>query len=361
MKVKVAVGISGGVDSMVCAQMLIDEGYDVIGMTMYLFDEEKDGQLKPPAFLQDAKKVCDTLGIEHHIVDLRELFVKKVINPFVKAYLKGQTPNPCAMCNPTIKYGAFLEAAMALGAEYLATGHYASIVYDEEIDKYRIYQGKDPRKDQSFLLHSLSQWQLSKLVLPLGNMVKKATVREMAVKIRKDIAEKKDSTDICFIPEGKYYDFIKKKVPGKVKPGNFVTTSGEVLGRHSGIVNYTIGQRRGLIPTLNKPMYVIKIKPETNEVFLGENRETYSVGFKAEDFNFTRYKEIPLEVPMKVKVCQWGYLLSCKIVKRQQSYFVVFDQAERAVAIGQAAVFYEGEEVVGGCRIASEIKESLCR
>lgn len=355
MKERIAVGISGGVDSMVCAKILMDEGYDVFGATMYLFDEEVEGELRPPAFLQDAKDVCNKLNIEHAIIDLREVFQEQVIEPFIEAYLKGKTPNPCALCNPSIKYGAFLEAVLALGATRLAIGHYANVVYDEEKNKYRIYQGKDPRKDQSFLLYSLSQRQLSKLLLPLGTVEKKALVRDMAQSIHTKIAEKKDSTDICFIPNGKYYDFIKKMRPDKNMLGNFVSTDGEILGRHSGIVNYTIGQRRGLLPTLNKPMFVVAIRADKNEVVLGDDSETYSKGFLGIHFNFTIYDEIPLDKALKVKVCQWGYYLACKINKIDDAYAVVFDKAERAVAVGQAAVFYEGNEVVGGCMIHSVI------
>lgn len=357
MKEKIAVGISGGVDSMVCAKMLIDDGYDVIGVTMYLFDEDENGIIKAPGFLEDAKKVCKTLAIPHEIIDLREIFKEKVIDPFIEAYLKGETPNPCAMCNPNVKYGAFLDAIIALGADYLATGHYANIKYDETIDRYRIFQGKDPRKDQSFLLHSLSQWQLSKLMLPLGHIKTKASVRSIAVGINEEIAAKKDSTDICFIPQGKYYDYIKKHAPGKVRVGNFVTTDGEILGEHRGIVNYTIGQKRGLLATLNKSMYVIALRPETNEVVLGRDDETYSLGFVGETFNFTIFDEVPLNQPLKVKVCQWGYVLSCQIKLIEGAYHIIFDKAERAVAVGQVAVFYKDDEVLGGCFIKRIINE----
>lgn len=356
MKERIAVGISGGVDSMVCAKLLIDEGYDVFGATMYLFDEELEGELRLPAFLEDARDVCKQLNIEHVIIDLRSVFKEKVIEPFIEAYLRGETPNPCALCNPNIKYGAFLEAVLALGATRLAIGHYANVMYDEAKNKYRIYQGKDSRKDQSFLLYSLSQWQLSKLLLPLGTVEKKALVREAAQSIHTKIAEKKDSTDICFIPNGKYYDFIKKMRPDKIMPGNFVTPDGDILGSHSGIVNYTIGQRRGLLPTLNKPMFVVAIKADENEVVLGNDEETYSKGFLGIHFNFTIYDEIPFNKVLKVKVCQWGYYLDCKIVELEDGYAVKFKKAERAVAVGQAAVFYEGDEVVGGCMIYSVIK-----
>lgn len=357
MRKKVAVGISGGVDSMVCAKLLMDQGYNVFGVTMYLFDEEESGSSKPPAFLMDAKKVCDTLGIKHHIINLKSAFHEKVVQPFAEAYLKGETPNPCAMCNPTIKYGAFLEAAVQLGADYLATGHYAKVAYDEKIGKYRIFQGEDPRKDQSFLLHALTQYQLSKLILPLGGMEEKARVRHLAVSIHQEIAAKKDSTDICFIPKGKYYDYIKQQFPDRVKPGNFVTKEGVVLGQHKGIVNYTIGQRRGLIPTLNKPMYVTALKPESNEVVLGPDIDTYAMGFIAGDFNFTIFDEVPLHQPMTVKVCQWGYRLPCTIIKEQNIYKILFKKKERAVATGQVAVFYKSNEVLGGCTIRGVLHE----
>lgn len=357
MKEKIAVGISGGVDSMVCARMLLDQGFDVIGVTMYLFDVENDGVLTPPSFLKDAKTVCESLDIPHEIIDLRDIFKEKVIDPFISAYLNGETPNPCALCNPSVKYGAFLEAVVALGASRLATGHYADIQYDSELDRYRIYQGKDPRKDQSFLLHSLSQWQLSKLMLPLGHVDKKSDVRSLAVDINEEIAGKKDSTDICFIPQGKYYDYIKKQAPGKVKAGNFITTDGKILGAHEGIVKYTIGQKRGLIPTLNKSMYVTQLLPETNEVVLGNDDETYSQGFVGEHFNFTIFDEVPLNQPLKVKVCQWGYYIDCHIELVEGVYQIIFDKAERAVAVGQVAVFYSGDEVLGGCFIKRIINE----
>jgi len=358
MREIIAVGISGGVDSMVCAQMLLDKGYKVIGVTMYLFDEEVDNRLQQPSFLKDAKTVCDTLSIAHHIIDLRDEFKTSVIDPFIAAYLRGETPNPCAMCNPTIKYGVFLEAVIGLGATHFATGHYADIRYDENLDKFRIFQGKDPRKDQSFLLYSLNQWQLSKLMLPLSGIDKKSTVRALAHSIHEGIANKKDSTDICFIPKGKYHDFIKRHAVLPVEQGDFVTKEGYVLGRHNGIVNYTIGQRRGLLATLNKPMYVIEIRSNTNEVVLGEDKDTYSLGFIGDLFNFTIYEDIPLNRPLKVKICQWGYLLSCTIIKENGAYKIIFDKAERAVAIGQVAVFYEENEIIGGCTIYKNIKKS---
>lgn len=356
MKERVAVGISGGVDSMVCAKMLIEEGYDVFGATMYHYDEMVDGVMRPPQFIENAKLVCEQLNIEHLLVDLREAFDQQVVAPFIDAYLRGETPNPCAMCNPTIKYGAFLDVVMAHGATYLATGHYATVAYDEHLDKYRIYQGKDPRKDQSFLLYSLSQAQLSKLILPLGDVEKKALVREEARSIHEALANQKDSTDICFIPKGKYYDFIKIKRPGSVQPGNFVTVAGEVLGQHKGIINYTIGQRRGLLVTLNRPMFVVDIRPESNEVVLGDDAQTYSVGFEGEAFNFTIYDELPLNRPLKVKVCQWGYYLDCKIIQ-DDGYKVLFEKPERAIAKGQVAVFYQEREVVGGCRIRERVSK----
>ncbi len=350
---KIAVGISGGVDSMVAAKILIDRGYDIFGVTMYLYDEEIDGKMVKPQFLEDSKKVCEILGIEHIILDLRKEFFKYVREPFVDLYLSGKTPNPCAMCNKNIKYGVFLDKVIELGATHLAMGHYVDLRYDNELKKYRIFHSKNTRKDQSFLLYSLSQSQLSKLIFPLSNIGDKSKIREIAKGIDLDISSKKDSFDICFVSDSKYDNYIRKRCSPHMRKGNFIDINGKVLGQHNGIFSYTIGQRKGLIPSLGKRMFVIDINPDTNEVMLGEDKYTYSNGFTACDYNFIVYDKVPVNQYFMVKVCQWGLYLDCYIERTDNGIKVNFKKSERAISVGQSAVFYKDGEVIGGCVIKS--------
>lgn len=352
-KNKVAVGMSGGVDSTVTAYLLQKKGYEVIGITMYLFDVyDEQGHLVRPAFVDDAIRLSEKLGMAHFVEDFREDFEKHVKEEFVAEYIRGRTPNPCVTCNKHIKYGKLLDAAHKHGAYYLATGHYAQVKYDSAIDRYRVYKGMAKRKDQAFMLHGLKQDQLKCILLPLNEFHSKEEIRKIAEEIDLEISSKLDSDGICFIPEGKYGAYIGKIYPKAIEPGNFVDLEGNVIGQHSGIVNYTVGQKRKLGMVFNRPMTVIKIDPEKNEVVLGPDEATYANGFIGKDANFIPFDDFQGDIQAEVQVCQWGLFLSCKIRQLEgERVQVLFDKPERAIAPGQAAVFYQGDEIIGGTTI----------
>ncbi|MTI47050.1 MAG: tRNA 2-thiouridine(34) synthase MnmA [Firmicutes bacterium] len=359
-KNKVVVGMSGGVDSSLAAYLLKEEGYEVIGITMRLFDTyDKDDNLVYPDFIEEAKVVAKKLCIPHYVVDFREDFRKKVKNRFVNEYFKGRTPNPCVICNKWIKYGKLLEVAHRIGAYYLATGHYANVRYDEKSKKYRIFRGIAEKKDQSYFLHSLNQGQLKHVLFPLGKYSSKKEVRKIAKEIGARISKKKDSVGICFINNGDYASYLKAQDSShtSTKSGNFIDIKGRIIGKHNGIINYTIGQRRGIDVESEKPMYVVEIDSEKNTVKLGEDKDTYSRGLIARDPNFTLFKNLESEMKVEVKVCQWGWFLAATLSQMDNSNIqVLFDKKERAIAPGQAVVFYKDTEVIGGATIEKVIK-----
>lgn len=356
---KVAVGLSGGVDSTVAAYLLKKQGYKVLGVTMLLFDEyDEKGKIKEPKFIKDAKDIAKLLDIPHFVVDLRHEFDIIVKTEFINEYLRGKTPNPCITCNRKIKYGKLLEAANGLGAYYIATGHYANIIYDEELKRYRIFTGRTDKKDQAYVLYSLTQDQLKSIILPLGGFRSKEEVRKIAFKIDAKIASKSDSMGVCFIPDGNYGRYISNEKQELVKKGNFVDINGNIIGEHKGIANYTIGQRRGLGEYFNKPMFVIEIDAKKNVVVLGDDKYTYSKGLIAQSANFIPFDELNEEIDVEAKVCQWGWLLPSTITSLGNGRVkVIFSKKERAIAPGQSVVFYKGNEIIGGAKIESIIRD----
>lgn len=349
MKNKMAIAMSGGVDSAACAYLLKEKGYDLTGFTMLIGEDI--------SYEDDAKRICNKLGIPHYSIDLRKEFEERVIEYFCKEYISGRTPNPCAICNKNIKYGLFYEKISEYGIDKIATGHYGNIIFDSKVNKYRIYRSKVDRKDQTYLFSLLSQDQLSKIYLPLSSFDSKKEVKDIVRRVFPDIAEKKESNDICFISEKKHGDFIKKRFSDIDFSGNFLDEEGNILGRHKGIFNYTIGQRRGLLHNLNKPMYVIEINKKSNSVILGGEDKLYSKGFIGKDYNFIIYYEIDSPMEVEIKVCQWGYILKGRIYRNNNegTLKVVFNELQRAVAPGQIGVFYKNNEVIGGCIIDSVI------
>lgn len=349
---RVAIGMSGGVDSSVAAALLKKQGYDVIGLTMNLFGEEEKsgaGEISRSA-IDDARFVCDKLGIKHYVIDFKEDFKKHVIDYFIDEYKAGRTPNPCIACNKFLKFDAMLRQAQLLEADYIATGHYARIEYDKNSGRYLLKKAAAFAKDQTYALYSLTQEQLSKTLMPLGDLKGKDETREIAKELGLDVAQKPDSMEICFVPDKDYASFIKKHCAHEIKEGNFVDTDGNILGRHKGIVHYTIGQRKGLGITFGRPMFVVGINAESNEVVLAEKGSEFSSSLVAGKLNF-----IPFDTPKEpIKVCakvRYSAKEAPAVVSVEgEKATVVFDEPQRAITPGQAVVFYEpgGDNVIGG-------------
>jgi tRNA-specific 2-thiouridylase len=346
---KIAIGMSGGVDSSVAAAILKKQGYEVIGITMLLWGED-DSSVK------DAKAVCDKLDIRHFAIDLKGEFKKVVMDYFANEYLNGRTPNPCIVCNRFFKFDAMQQYAKSLGADKIATGHYAKIEYDEELGRYLLKGADATQKDQTYVLYSLTQEQLKNTVMPLGQLADKSETRKIAQQLGFDIADKADSMDICFIPDGDYRGFIDTHTRKNCPQGDFVDEQGNILGKHSGIINYTVGQRKGLGIAFGKPMFVIRIDAEKNQVVLGEKGSEFSDELFADKLNFIPFDNLenPIQVLAKVRYSAKAaratvYPIAHDLVK------VVFDEPQRAITPGQAVVFYDlaGKMVVGGGIIRS--------
>ena len=357
---KVLVAMSGGIDSTVTAMMMHEQGYEVIGITMKTWDYANSGGSKKETgccsldSINDARQVAVDMGFHHFIVDIREEFGDYVIDNFVDEYLAGRTPNPCVLCNTHIKWNALLKRADMLDCEFIATGHYAKI---NELDKRRyISKAQDANKDQSYVLWGLSQECLKRSHFPLGPYTK-PEVRQMAHDWGyTDLAKKGESYEICFVPDNDYRGFLKRRVGGleaRLAGGNFVSTRGEILGQHEGYPFYTIGQRKGLGLAFGKPMYVTRIVPETNTVVLGEVDELIRNGMKVGQVNLQKYASINdgMEAVTMIRYKDAGTLSTL----RQEGDLIAVDFMAnvRGVAPGQSAVFYEGEDVIGGGLIYS--------
>lgn len=352
MKKKVVLGMSGGVDSSVAAYVLKKQGYEVIGVTLTQIPhddiyEEAEGGCCSISSVFDAKKVAHDLEIPHYVMNFRGLFERKVIDYFVDEYLQGHTPNPCVACNKFIRFSEFLEKAKGLGADYIATGHYAVVEKDQETGRYLMKKSADNNKDQTYFLHQMTQEQLSHTIFPLGGYTKDK-VREIAEKIGLEIHDKPDSEEICFIPDNDHGAFIKRRQPDKVKKGNFVDDKGNILGEHKGIVYYTIGQRKGLGIALGKRVFVKNIDPEKNEVVLGDETELYKSKLYAEDINLIAYDKLPAELEVRAKIRFSKNEAVAILNPYNEGVMVEFKEPQRAITKGQAVVFYDNNLVVGG-------------
>ena len=331
---------------------MIDSGYDVTGVTLKLFDggdiSEDFRTCCSLSDVEDARSVCYRLGIDHFVFNFKEAFRKKVINQFTESYLNGKTPNPCIECNRHIKFDKMLRRAEELGFDYIATGHYAERVYDYKTNRYILKRPKDRSKDQTYVLYGLTQYQLSKTLFPLGEY-EKSDIRRIAEAAGLINSRKPDSQDICFVPDGDYVSFIKKNTGAEIKEGNFISADGDVIGRHKGIINYTIGQRRGIGISIGKPAYVTDKNALENTVTIGDESNLYKSEITAYDVNLISLDSISDEMRVTAKVRYSRNEQAAVVIPLGNGEVLVkFDEPQRAPASGQAVVFYDGDVVIGG-------------
>ena len=351
---RILVAMSGGVDSSVTAALLREQGHEVIGISMQVWDYAKFTAPEGEEFgsccslddIHDARRIAEQLGIPFYVVNFEEEFQERVIDDFVDAYFRGRTPNPCVRCNQLIKFDLLLKKARELGADYLATGHYARVVPGDD-GIFRLCKGLDPRKDQSYFLFTLTQEQLAMTLFPLGGLTK-TEVRELATRYGLRVAQKKESQEICFIPDDNYVRFLEEERGTGRLAGNIVGTDGMVLGRHNGTYRYTVGQRRGLGIAHTEPLYVVRLDAGRHEVVVGTERELYSAGLLANDVNWiVPAPGVPLEASCKIRYRHQP--VPCRIEPLPEGRVRVrFETPEKAVTPGQAVVFYDGDCVLGG-------------
>lgn len=360
MKKKVVVGMSGGVDSSVAAYLLKEQGYEVIGVTMQIWQDEEtetvqeNGGCCGLSAVDDARRVAEYLEIPYYVMNFKKEFQDNVIDYFVGEYQEARTPNPCIACNRYVKWESLLQRSLSIGADYIATGHYA------RIDKlpngrYSLKKSASDAKDQTYALYNLTQAQLSHTLMPVGEYTKEE-IRQIADKLLLPVAHKPDSQEICFVPDHDYAGFIERETGIKAVPGNFVDLEGNILGQHKGIIHYTIGQRKGLGIALGRPAFVADIRKETNEVVLGTNEDVFAPALLADRINLMSVGSLegPKEVFAKIRYNHKG--APCRIEMTEDDRIkVTFHEPQRAITPGQAVVFYDGDHVLGGGTIINKL------
>lgn len=356
MKKKVLLAMSGGIDSSVAGMLLVEQGYDVYGITYRTFDSVSDSCVSKETGccsidnIMEAKRMADKLGFHHEILDLRNSFKDKIIKNFIDEYLSARTPNPCVVCNSDIKWGKLLQKADELGCDYLATGHYARVM--ESNGRFYLVKGVDLSKDQTYFLYGLSQNDFKRTLFPLGEFTKTEIRKYAAEHGFVKLSEKKESQEICFIPDNDYRRFLSDEVPDVIESigeGDFVLTDGTVVGKHNGYPFYTIGQRKGLGVALGRPMYVVRIDANSNVVVIGDKDELNQISFLVGNLNLMKYISIPhdgMEVVVKIRYRNEG--VAGKLFCQGDVIKVVLHHHASAITPGQSAVFYEGNDVVGG-------------
>jgi tRNA-specific 2-thiouridylase len=366
---KIAVAMSGGVDSSAAAALLREEGHELVGFTMQLWNQrrglsvDESGEPLPSRCcslddVYDARRVAEDLGFPFYVLNLERDFERDVVEPFVQSYLEGETPIPCVACNSRLKFAALDRMALSVGCDKVATGHYARVEYDESEKRYRLLRGRDPRKDQTYFLWELTQDQLSRSMFPLGEMTK-SEARELARRHGLNVAEKKESQEICFVPDGDYAGFIERYLEAEGREderparGEIVDTEGRVVGEHEGVHRYTKGQRRGLGISRPLPLYVVGVEPEANRVVVGREEELLSSEFTAAGVNWIAFDEPKEEVRADARIRYRHAQAPATITPLGDARARIrFDEPQRAITPGQACVFYRGDEVVGGGWIA---------
>jgi tRNA-specific 2-thiouridylase len=360
-KGSVMLGMSGGVDSSAAAAVLLEKGYDVVGVTLQIWPDQAEERQKVEggccslSAVDDARRVADKLGIPYYVLNFKDIFQQKVIDYFSHEYLEGRTPNPCIACNRFVKFEAMLQKAISMGLDYVATGHYARVSFDEATGRYLLKKSATAAKDQTYALYTMTQEQLSRTLFPIGDYTKDR-VRELAREIGLSVASKPDSQEICFVEDNDYGRYISENTDADIKPGFFVDRDGKKLGMHKGIIHYTVGQRKGLGISFGKPMFVVAVRPKDNTVVLGDETEVFSKGLTASDVNIISINELKEELRVKAKI-RYSAKESEAVIRPLGNgrIEVLFDEPQRAVTPGQSVVFYDGDIVVGGGVIDSPV------
>lgn len=356
---RIAVAMSGGVDSTYAAIMLKEQGHDVFGITLQMFCKQHpaSGQFIPEPF-DDVKKICEQIGIPHILINAEQFFESTVIKNFCNEYFAARTPNPCVLCNKEIKFGLLLEEALLHGATHIATGHYARVELDEEKEHYLLKRGNDRKKDQSYFLWRLNQYQLAHTLFPLADETKTDIQKELATH-HIHLEQKQESQEICFVPNDDYNRFLIERSDQKINAGNILDTKGNILGMHKGYPFYTIGQRKGLGISAEYPLYVLEIKPESNEIVVGEKKQLYRKKLLAQEVHWIAEDSISFPFRAQTKIRYNTKEKPCVVTQADEGIIVEFDEPQMSITPGQSVVLYDGDVVVGGGIIEGILKPDI--